>query len=116
MPYNEYQPVLDVGKGFGDLPKSLNILRPFAVTAELSETLPGQAWTNGNQNSTNLNWGFTVQYSLPFYNSQVAAIDNDLFKHLIPLTEFAFSKPIYEFRAGNRPDDRHNSAGRDLYG
>jgi len=99
-PYNTYQPVLDVGKGFGDLPKSLNILRPFAVTAELSESLPGQAWTNGNQNSTNLNWGFTVQYSLPFYNSQVAAIDNDFFKHLIPLTEFAFSKPIYNFAPG----------------
>ena len=69
-PFNTYQPVLDVGKGFGDLPKSLNILRPFAVTAELSESLPGQAWTDGNQNSTNLNWGFTVQYSLPYYNSQ----------------------------------------------
>ncbi len=108
--------MLDVGKGFGDLPKSLNILRPFAVTAELSETLPGQAWTNGNQNSTNLNWGFTVQYSLPYYNSHVAEIDNDFFKHLIPLTEFAFCEADLEFRAGNRPDDRHNSAGRDLYG
>jgi hypothetical protein len=100
MPYNVYQPVLDVGKGFGDLPTSLNILRPFAVTAEFSESLPGQAWTDGNQNSTNINWGFTVQYSLPYYNSSVGEIDNDFFKHLILLTEFAFSKPISNFAPG----------------
>jgi hypothetical protein len=100
QPYNVYQPVLDVGKGFGDLPKSLNILRPFAVTAEVSESLPGQAWTNGSQNSTNLNWGFTIQYSLPYYNSQVSEIDNEFFKHLIPIAEFAFSKPLYNFAPG----------------
>ncbi len=99
-PYNVYTPVLDIGKGFGDLPTSLNILRPIAVTAELSESLPGQAWTSGNQNSTNLNWGFTVQYSLPYYNSHVAEIDNEFFKHLIPITEFAFSTPIYNFAPG----------------
>lgn len=100
-PYNTYTPVIDVGKGFGDLPKSLNILRPFAVTAELSESLPGQSWTDGNQNSTNLNWGFTIQYSLPYYNSHVGEIDNSFFKHLIPIAEFAFSKPIYNFAPGS---------------
>ena len=99
-PYNNYTPVLDVGKGFGDLPKSLNILRPLAVTAELSETVPGEAWTDGNQNPTTLNWGFTVQYSLPYYNSQVGEIDNAFFKHLIPITEFTFSKPISNFAPG----------------
>ncbi len=99
-PYNVYQPVIDIGKGFGDLPKSLNILRPLAVTAELSESLPGQAWTDGNPNSTNLNWGFTVQYSLPYYNSHVAEIDNAFFKHLVPIAEFAFSKPLYNYAPG----------------
>ena len=99
-PFNNYTPALDVGKGFGDLPKSLNILRPFAVTAELGETLPGQAWTDGNQNPTTLNWGFTVQYSLPYYNSHVGEIDDAFFKHLIPITEFTFSKPISNYAPG----------------
>ena len=99
-PYNVYQPVIDVGKGFGDLPTSLNVLRPLAVTAELSESLPGQSLTNGNQNSTNLNWGFTVQYSLPYYNSHVAEIDNNFFKHLVPIAEFVFSKPLYNYAPG----------------
>ena len=97
---NTYSPVLDVGKGFGDLPKSLNILRPFAITSEISEDLPGQAWSGGGQNSTNFNWGFTVQYSLPYYNANVGEIDNPFFKHLIPLTEFTFSKPIANFAPG----------------
>jgi hypothetical protein len=99
-PYNTYSPVLDVGKGFGDLPTSLNWLRPAALTFEVSESLPGQSVTNGNPNSTNLNWGFTLQYSLPYFNSSVGEIDNDFVRHLIPITEFAFSKPIYNFAPG----------------
>jgi len=92
--YNTYSPVLDVGKGFGDLPTSLNVLRPLAITAEISEDIPGQYVTGGVQNPVNLNWGFTLQYSLPYYNSNVAAISNDFVKHLIPITEFTFSAPI----------------------
>jgi hypothetical protein len=99
-PLYSYQPVIDVGKGFGDLPTSLNPLRPLAVTAELSETTPGNSWTDGNQNSTNLNWGFTVQYSLPYYNANVGAINNEFFKNLIPITEFTFSRPISNFAPG----------------
>ena len=99
-PFNTYQPVLDLGKGFGDLPTSLNILRPFAVTFELSESVPDQAWTDGNQNPTNLNWGFTIQYSLPYYNSNVAEIDNEFFRRLVPITEFTFSKPIANYALG----------------
>jgi hypothetical protein len=101
QPFNTYQPVIDVGKGFGDLPTSMNLLRPVALTGELSETFPGQAWTGGSQNPTNLNWGFSVQYSLPYYNANVGEISNDFFKHLIPITEVTFSKPIYNFAPGS---------------
>ena len=90
---NMYSPVLDVGKGFGDLPTSLNLLRPFAITGEVSTTTPEQAVWGGNQFATTLNWGFTLQYSLPYYNSDVGEIDNGLFKHLIPLVEAVFSTP-----------------------
>jgi hypothetical protein len=90
---NMYSPILDIGKGFGDLPTSLNLLRPFAITGEVSTTTPGQAVWGGDQFATSFNWGFTIQYSLPYYNSHVGEIDNGLFKHLIPLVEGVFSTP-----------------------
>jgi len=88
---NFYAPVLDVGKGFGDLPRSLNLLRPFAITAQIFTSTPGQAVWNGNQFATTFNWGFTLQYSLPYFNAHVAGIDNDFIKHLVPIAEVAFS-------------------------
>jgi hypothetical protein len=92
--------VLDVGLGFGALPTSMNALRPFAITAELSTTTPGQALWNGDQFATSFNWGFTLQYSLPYFNSHIGAIDNDLLKHLIPTVEFAFSTPTANAGSG----------------
>jgi hypothetical protein len=100
QPFNTYQPVIDIGKGFGDLPNSLKYLQPLAMTFELSETFPGASWTNGNQNSTNVNGGFTIQYNLSYLNSHVTAIDNDFVNHLIPLVEFTFSKPVSNFVTG----------------
>lgn len=78
----------------------MNILRPFAITAEFSEDIPGQNWTAGNQNSYNFNYGFTIQYSLPYFNTNVAAINNDFIKRLIPITEFTFSRPVANFAPG----------------
>ena len=92
---NGYSPVLDAGLGFGALRKSLNLLRPFAITAEFGTSAPGQDFTDGSPNATTFNWGFTLQYSLPYYNSQVGEIGNDFLRHLIPIAEFAFSTPIH---------------------
>ena len=100
QPFNTYQPVIDIGKGFGDLPKSLKLLQPLAVTAEVSETFPGESQTNGSPNATTLNGGFTIQYNLGYYNSHISAIDNDFVKHLIPITEFTFTRPISNFASG----------------
>ena len=87
---NTYSSLVVAGLGFGTLPQSLKYLRPFAITAEFSTTTPGQDWTNCNPNVSTFNWGFTLQYSLPYFNSQVASIDNDFLKRLIPIAEFAF--------------------------
>ncbi len=94
QPFNTYTPILDVGKGFGDLPKSLNILRPFALTLAFSESVPTPTWAEGLENPTLADWGFTVQYSLPFYNEHVAEIDNPFFKRLVPIVEGNFQRPI----------------------
>jgi hypothetical protein len=92
---NTYTPLVDFGLGFGALPESLKYLRPFAITGEFSTTAPGYDWVNGTPYVTNFNWGFTLQYSLPYFNTQLAEIDNDFLKHLIPIAEFAFQTPIH---------------------
>ena len=107
-PFNTFSPVIDIGKGFGDLPASLNALRPFAVTAEFSVSMPSQPHTSmvvydvsGNPslettlNPTVFNWGFTLQYSLPYMNSNIQEVGGpDFLKHLVFITEASFQTPI----------------------
>jgi hypothetical protein len=97
---NMYSPVLDVGLGFGALPASLKILRPFAITGEIGTTTPGQAVWNGDLFPTTFNWGFTLQYSLPYFSSHVGEIGDDFVKHLIPTVELAFSTPTSNAASG----------------
>ena len=102
QPYNTYQPILDVGKGFGDLPKSLNILRPLALTGAISESIPTSVWNaDGSENATMFNFGFTLQYSLPYYNEHVAEISNPFVKRLVPIVEGQFTVPVANNQAGN---------------
>jgi hypothetical protein len=100
---NTYSPLVDGGLGFGWLPPALKNLRPFAITAEFSATSPGEAVTASVPNVSTFNWGFTLQYSLPYFSSHVAAIDNDFLKHLIPVAEFAFQTPIHNGGAAGQP-------------
>ena len=71
----------------------MNFARPFAITAEVSTTTPGQTVWGDEMFATTFNWGFSLQYSLPYYNANVGEIGNEFFKHLIPTVEFAFSTP-----------------------
>ena len=107
-PFNTFSPVIDIGIGFGDLPTSLNALRPFAITAQFSLSAPSQPHTStiaydnsGNPslsvalNPTVFNWGFTLQYSLPYLNSNVSEVGGPEFlRHLVFITEAAFQTPV----------------------
>jgi hypothetical protein len=113
-PFNTFSPVIDIGKGFGDLPTSLNALRPFAFTSEFSLSVPSESHTSsltydnfGNPlldvtlNPTVFNWGFTIQYSLPYMNANVAEVGGpDFLKHLLPITEADFQTPVSHAPSG----------------
>lgn len=100
-PFNTYSPVFDIGKGFGDLPTSMNALRPFAITGEAVLSVPGQSVTDGDLNPTVLSWGFTLQYSLPYMNANINAIGGpDFLKHLIFITEADFQTPVSNVPSG----------------
>ncbi len=86
---NVFTPTIYYGKAFGDLPDGLNYAKPFAVTGTLGLECP----TSGDPNS--LDWGFALEYSLPYLQQQVKDIGlPQPFKNMIPLVEFSMSSPF----------------------
>jgi len=107
--FSTWAPGLFFGKGFGDLPSELRFLKPFAVTGQLGVAIPTSASTRTitvndqtgerdieiEQHPDVLEWGFALEYSVIYLQSQVqdmhlpAPIDR-----LIPLVEFAMETPL----------------------
>ncbi|MEA2920720.1 MAG: hypothetical protein QOF07_683 [Bradyrhizobium sp.] len=107
--FNHYTPTLYFGKGLGDLPDSLSWIRPVAITGQVGYSIPARSSTTtfgvdpdtGNQtvdtqfNARVLNWGGTVQYSMPYLKSAVVDLGlPDFVNHLIPLVEATLQTPV----------------------
>ncbi len=101
--FSTLSPTLFYGKGFGDLPDSLNFLKPFAITGILAANFPtrsqnvttslnedtGELEREVERNPVTLSWGFTVQYSLQYLQSFVQDVGLGApFNRMIPLVEF----------------------------
>src|ERR1700736_4153205 len=108
-PFNHYTPTLYFGKGLGDLPDTLSWVRPVAITGQVGYSIPGRNSTatfgidpdTGNQtvdtqfHSRVLNWGGTLQYSMPYLKSAVVDLGLPNFiDHLIPLVEATLQTPV----------------------
>jgi hypothetical protein len=107
--FSTWAPGIFFGKGFGDLPEALRFLKPFAVTGVAGIAIPTSASTRSvmvndetgereveiERNPEVLEWGFALEYSVIYLQSQVqdmhlpAPIDR-----LIPLVEFALETPL----------------------
>lgn len=87
--YSTFNPNLYFGKGFGDLPASLGVLRPFAVTGEIGPNITTTSSANG---PNSLGWGLTLQYSIPYLQSQVKDLGlPQPLSNLTPIIEFPMS-------------------------
>ncbi len=87
--FTTVSPGIFFGKGMGDLPESMNFLRPLAITGVLSPSFPTESMSDGERVPTTLAWAFTVQYSLIYLQSFVKDIGlGDPFKRMIVLAEF----------------------------
>ena len=114
--YGSTSPTGYFGKGMGDLP--VGFLRPFAVTGELSYTVadrelkssqpppvsPGASASSpfdtgiaaqlNNANNNAWSGGVTLQYSIPYLQSQVKNVGlGGFLGNLVPLVEFTWSSP-----------------------
>ncbi|QRX84798.1 hypothetical protein JQN73_05125 [Glaciimonas sp. PAMC28666] len=85
--YSTYTPTIYAGKGFGDLPDALRWLKPVAITGTL-----GQQYASNSSVPNAVNWGMTLQYSLPYLQSFVKNIGlSKPFANMIPVIEVAMS-------------------------
>ena len=99
--FTTLSPLLDFGKGFGDLPDSLPWLRPFAVTGNFSVDFPTKTESAGNPNPNNFNYGFAFEYSLPYLQQNVKDVGlGQPFKSMIPLVEVSYSTALNRGQSG----------------
>ena len=107
--FNTYMPNIYFGKGLGDLPDTLSWIRPVAITGQVGYAVPAQ---NSRRPSASipipaiqtidtefnprvLNWGATIQYSMPYLKSAVVDLGlPDFVNHLIPLVEANLQTPV----------------------
>ena len=94
--FSTYTPTLYYGKGFGDLPNALKYLKPLALTGTVGWAIPGhQMNPDGSYNSEQLQWGFALEYSLPYLQQHVEDVGlPHPFANFIPLVEFSMSTPL----------------------
>ena len=93
--FTTVSPTIDFGKGFGDLPNSLSWLRPFALTGNIAVDFPVQTKTSGMENPNDVFYGFAIEYSIPYLQSEVRDLGLGApFNRMIPLVEFALTSPF----------------------
>jgi hypothetical protein len=106
-------PAIFFGKGFGDLPESLWLLRPLALTGVTGVAIPTRSRTrtvtvNGDEVEEEierhphvLTWGFSLQYSLPYLAANVRDPGLPSFlRRLIPIVEVELETPLDRGQAG----------------
>ena len=91
--FTTLSPTFDFGKGFGDIPRSLPYLRPFAITGNLGFDFPTQATTAGVPNPNQLRLRFRIQPSLHRMLREGHRAPPAL-QSADPLVEVSFSTPI----------------------
>ena len=115
--FDTVTPQLFWGKCFGDLPDSLEFVKPFVFTGFFGVAIPTRSSTSiatvdpdtgmtdleKERNPNVAQWGFTIQYDLLYLQSFVRDIGLKApFNRMVPLVEFAMQTPL----------DRVKDAGR----
>jgi len=102
-------PTFYFGKGFGDLPETMNPLRPIAVTGTLGYAIPmrnttsttifdpdsGDATLAIDHHSNAVQYGLAIEYSIPYLTSNIQDLGlPPWMNRLTPLVEFSFNQPV----------------------
>ena len=110
--FDTVTPTIFFGKGFGDLPDSLDYAKPFAVTGSIGLALPtrryneirtteadGTVTSEREKNITTVQWGFSFQYNMQYLQSYVRDVGlPQPFSRMIPIVELALETPTNDPR------------------
>jgi hypothetical protein len=109
LPFATYTPTLYFGKGAGDLPESLNWVRPFAVTGIFGYSITSSKKTTSpvidpdtgmislavDHASNTINYGFAIEYSNFYLRANIHDFGlPEWVNRLTPLVEFNFVTPV----------------------
>ena len=104
--FDVLNPAVFFGKGLGDLPDRLALLKPVAITGELGVELPTRATsrirsvdggpaTTLQRNADRVRWGVVFEYNLAYLQSFVKDIALDTpFIEIVPLVEVALETAL----------------------
>jgi hypothetical protein len=107
--FGTFEPTILFGKGLGDLPDSMDLLKPLALTGSVGLAIPERRHTSTlvvdpssddtslevERHFTVLTWNFAVEYSLPYLQESVRNIGvGEPLNRMIPLVEFAMETPL----------------------
>jgi hypothetical protein len=104
--FSTWTPAFFFGKGLGDLPDTLSLLRPVALTGVVGVAIPTSASTRNSdgeieQHPNVLQYGFALEYSLIYLQQQVKDVGLSApFDRLIPLVELSFETPLNRGQSG----------------
>ena len=115
-PFSTFSPGLFFGKGFGDLPDRFSLLRPLALTGNISVDIPSSASVRSSgdveptaglrtvdvdRNAVALETNFALEYSLIYLQDNVKNIGlRKPFDRLIPLVEAVVTTPLDRGQSG----------------
>jgi hypothetical protein len=107
--FSSVNPSLLFGKGMGDLPESLALLRPLAVTGFVGGTVPfsrktvtratdpdtGDVDVEIERHANTINYGLAIEYSLAYLSQNVRDVGLGPFaRRLVPVVELTFQTPL----------------------
>jgi hypothetical protein len=112
--FDTVAPQLFFGKGLGDLPDSVEFLKPIALTGAFGYDIPtrrfNQTYVTSDEGNVEVDkelnpqvfqWGFSIQYNLQYLQSFVRDVGLPApFNRMIPLVEIAMQTPTQGPQAG----------------
>ena len=100
--YSTLQPQIFFAQGLGNV--GPRWAKPLAVTGAVGLTIPtddfsdetdeATGMTTRTRNQTEIDYGFSIQYDLPYLHEKLGGNVAAPFKNIIPLVEFAFETPL----------------------